>query len=82
MSTTFLLSILIGGHLTNAYAFPHDRRMDPQKAISSLLKRGWTQQQVADEIGVNQSTIQRIYLNGQKPGWDLALKIMKLAQRK
>jgi len=38
--------------------------MRPAKMIKSLLKRGMTEQQIADKIGINQSTVNRLK-NGQ-----------------
>ena len=54
--------------------------MSPQQMILSLLAKGITQDQIAKEVGVDQSTISR-YAKGQNPTWHIAEKIKKAFEK-
>ena len=54
--------------------------MSPQQMILSLLDKRITQDQIAKEVGVDQSTISR-YAKGQNPTWHIAEKIKEVFEK-
>ena len=54
--------------------------MSPQQMILSLLDKKITQGKIAEEVGVDQSTISR-YAKGQNPTWHIAEKIKKAFEK-
>ncbi len=54
--------------------------MSPQQMILSLLDKKITQEQIAKEVGVDQSTISR-YTKGQNPTWHIAEKIKEVFEK-
>ena len=54
--------------------------MSPQQMILSLLDKKITQNQIAEEVGVDQSTISR-YAKGQNPTWHIAEKIKEAFEK-
>ena len=54
--------------------------MSPQQMILSLLDKKITQDQIAEEVGVDQSTISR-YAKGQNPTWHIAEKIKEAFEK-
>ena len=54
--------------------------MSPQQMILSLLDKKITQEQIAEYVGVDQSTISR-YAKGQNPTWHIAEKIKEAFEK-
>lgn len=56
--------------------------MNPQHAVNELLKSGWTQGRLADEVGCSQSTIHRIRSGVMRRGvsFELALALIVMAE--
>ena len=54
--------------------------MSPQQMILSLLDKKITQAEIAEEVGVDQSTISR-YAKGQNPTWHIAEKIKEAFEK-
>lgn len=57
--------------------------MNPQQAVIQLLKSGWTQAALADEVGISQSTIHRIKTGGARRRgvpFELAMALITLAR--
>jgi DNA-binding XRE family transcriptional regulator len=52
--------------------------MNPQKAIEALQANGWSETDIATDVGVYQSTINRIR-KGMPPSWELGQKIIACA---
>jgi transcriptional regulator with XRE-family HTH domain len=53
--------------------------MTPQYAVETLAARGWTQEQIAQSVGVSQPTIWRIK-TGVIPAWDVGQAVINLAK--
>lgn len=56
--------------------------MNPQEAVIQLLKSGWTQAGLADEVGTSQPTIHRIKSGLLRRGvsFELALALIAMAE--
>jgi hypothetical protein len=55
--------------------------MNPQQAVNDLLKSGWTQIDLALEVGTSQPTIHRIKSGANRRGvpFELAMALITLA---
>lgn len=55
--------------------------MNPQQAVNDLLKSGWTQIELALEVGTSQPTIHRIKSGANRRGvpFELAMALITLA---
>lgn len=42
------------------------------------LKRGWTQQELAERVGITKSAIQRIETMQRKPSYDVLIQLRKI----
>lgn len=56
--------------------------MNPQQAVIDLLKSGWTQVDLANEVGTSQPTIHRIKsgLNRRGVPFELAMALIVMAK--
>jgi transcriptional regulator with XRE-family HTH domain len=52
--------------------------MDYSELMKDLRRIGLTQQDIADELGCAQPTVQRIEAGIRKPGADLLLKLLEM----
>ena len=55
--------------------------MSPQQMILSLLDKKITQEQIAEYVGVDQSTISRYAKKGQNPTWHIAEKTKEVFEK-
>ena len=53
--------------------------MDPTQAIETLKRAGLTEKAIAESVGVNQSTVNRIG-NGSHPSYSVGRALIELAQ--
>lgn len=59
----------------------HIYQMPPEKLISLLLNKGWSQLQIAIEVEAEQSTICRIYSGAHKrPNYQIVDRLRALYQ--